>query len=113
MGHFVNYRLTELSDRQVPDIVAFYVLTSDHRGIRGVPEVLVVSNNLDVLSSLASISALTRHTLFLVCAGGTDQLLMHLTSHPMLILQACQQVTILDKACCLLQHTLQQKQSTV
>lgn len=79
-------------------------------GVRDVPEVLVISRNLDVLSRLASVSALTRHTLFLVCARGTDQLLMHLTSHPMLLLQACQQVTILGKACCLLQHTLQQKQ---
>lgn len=113
MGHLVNFRLTELPDHPVPDITAFATLTTNHGGVRVIPEVLVVSNNLDVLSSLASISALTRHTLFLVCAGGTDQLLMNLTSHPMLILQACQQVTILGKACCLLQHTLQQKQSTI
>jgi len=97
----------------VPDIAGFAVLTTNHIGVRGIPEVLVVSNNLDVLSGLASIRALARHTLFLVGAGGTDQLLMYLTSHPMLILQACQQVTIMGKTCCLLQHTLQQKQSTI
>ena len=89
-GHLVNFRLTYISDHPVPDIAAFAVLTTNHRGVRSIPEVLVISNNLDVLSGLASISALTRHTLFLVCAAGTDQLLMYLTSHPMLILQACQ-----------------------